>query len=34
MLQILHTIPALDGGGADRILYDYCIRMSDVIHFD
>lgn len=34
MLKILHTIPALDGGGADRILYDYAIRMLDEFQFD
>ena len=28
-MKILHTIPAMDGGGADRILYDYAIRMID-----
>lgn len=34
MIKILHTIPALDGGGADRVLYDYSIRMLENIHFD
>ena len=34
MLNILHTVPALDGGGADRILYDYTVRMTDSFHFD
>lgn len=26
-MKILHTVPALDGGGAERILFDYTIRM-------
>lgn len=34
MLKVLHTIPALDGGGADRILYDYTTRMMDEFQFD
>ena len=34
MVKVLHTIPAMDGGGADRILYDYTVRMLDKIQFD
>lgn len=34
MYKILHTLPALDGGGAERIVYDYVIRMLDEFHFD
>lgn len=34
MIKILHTIPAMDGGGADRILFDYTIRMLDEFQFD
>lgn len=34
MIKVLHTIPALDGGGADRVIYDYCIRMLPTIKFD
>lgn len=34
MVKILHTIPALDGGGADRVIYDYCVRMIPQIQFD
>lgn len=33
-MRILHTLPALDGGGIDRLLFDYCSRMADAIHFD
>lgn len=28
-MKILHTVPALDGGGAERILFDYTIRMLE-----
>ncbi|VTT43225.1 glycosyltransferase [Streptococcus porcinus] len=34
MVKILHTIPALDGGGADRVIYDYCVRMIPQLQFD
>ena len=34
MLKILHTLPALDGGGADRIVFDYACRVTDVGRFD
>lgn len=34
MIKVLHTIPAMDGGGADRILYDYTIRLLDQYRFD
>ena len=34
MIRILHTLPALDGGGAEKIIYDYCIRMPKEFHFD
>ncbi|MFI3594768.1 glycosyltransferase [Streptococcus uberis] len=34
MVKVLHTIPALDGGGADRVIYDYCVRMIPDIQFD
>lgn len=34
MTKILHTIPALDGGGADRVIFDYCIRMMPELNFD
>ena len=34
MIKVLHTIPAMDGGGADRILYDYTIRMLDDFQVD
>lgn len=34
MIKVLHTIPAMDGGGADRILYDYTIRLLDEFQFD
>ena len=34
MLKILHTLPALDGGGADRIVFDYACRLTDVGRFD
>lgn len=34
MVKILHTIPALDGGGADRVIYDYCLRMMPDLNFD
>lgn len=34
MIKVLHTLPALDGGGAERIVYDYCIRMMDEFQFD
>ena len=34
MIRVLHTIPAMDGGGADRILYDYSTRIMESVHFD
>ena len=34
MIKVLHTLPALDGGGAEKIVYDYCIRMMDEYQFD
>lgn len=34
VIKILHTLPALDGGGAEKIIYDYCIRMPEKFHFD
>jgi len=33
-MKVLHITSELDGGGIDRLLYDYCIRMSDTVHFD
>lgn len=32
--RVLHTLPALDGGGAERIVYDYVSRMSNSYTFD
>lgn len=34
MIKILYTLPALDGGGAEKIIYDYIIRMSKDICCD
>ena len=34
MYKVLHTLPALDGGGAEKIIYDYSIRMMDLFTFD
>ncbi len=34
MAKILHTIPALDGGGADRVIFDYTVRMIPDLEFD
>ncbi len=34
MIRVLHTLPALDGGGAEKIIYEYCIRMTKEFHFD
>lgn len=34
VIKILHTLPALDGGGAEKIIYDYCTRMPKDFHFD
>ena len=33
-MKILEITSELDGGGVDRLLYDYCSRMSPNIHFD
>lgn len=33
-IKVLHTLPALDGGGAEKIVYDYCIRLLDLCSFD
>lgn len=34
MIHILHIAPELDGGGIERLLYDYCVRMKNEIKFD
>lgn len=34
MFRVLHTLPALDGGGAEKIVYDYVSRMLDDFSFD
>lgn len=34
MVKILHTIPALDGGGADRVIFDYSVRMIPDLETD
>lgn len=34
MIKILYTLPALDGGGAEKVIYDYVIRMSKEFSFD
>lgn len=33
-MRILHTLPTLDGGGIDRVLYEYSIRMAPDIKID
>lgn len=33
-MKILEISSELDGGGVDRLLYDYCSRMIPEIHFD
>ncbi len=33
-MRILEITSELDGGGVDRLLYDYCSRMTDDIKFD
>lgn len=33
-MKVLHITSELDGGGIDRLLYDYCIRLSGTVHFD
>ena len=33
-MRILEITSDLDGGGVDRLLYDYCSRMTDDIQFD
>lgn len=33
-MKILHILPELDGGGIERILYDYCSRMILDVQFD
>ena len=33
-MRILEITSDLDGGGVDRLLYDYCSRMTDDIRFD
>lgn len=33
-MRILEITSALDGGGVDRLLYDYCSRMTNDIQFD
>lgn len=34
MLRVLHITSELDGGGVERLLFDYCSRMKDSVHFD
>jgi len=34
MIKVLEISADLDGGGVDRLLYDYCSRMADRIQFD
>ena len=34
MLRVLQVTSELDGGGVERLLHDYCMRMSQDIHFD
>ena len=34
MYKVLHTLPALDGGGAEKIVFDYSVRMMDNFTFD
>lgn len=34
MIKVLEISAGLDGGGVDRILYDYCTRMMSEVHFD
>ena len=33
-MRILEITSDLDGGGVDRLLYDYCSRMTNDIQFD
>ena len=33
-MRVLEITSELDGGGVDRLLYDYCSRLADIIHFD
>lgn len=33
-MRILHVTSELDGGGIERLLYDYCSRLSNTIEFD
>lgn len=34
MIKVLYTLPALDGGGAEKIIFDYVVRMSPDFAFD
>lgn len=35
MIKVLHFVPALDGGGIERVLYNYYINMNKhEVHFD
>ncbi len=34
MIKVLFTLPALDGGGAEKIIFDYVLRMSPDFAFD
>lgn len=34
MIRVLEILSCLDGGGVERLLYDYCSRLSQKIHFD
>ena len=34
MIKVLELSASLDGGGVDRLLYDFTTRMMDEIHFD
>ena len=34
MIRVLEILACLDGGGVERLLYDYCSRLSQKIHFD
>lgn len=33
-MKVLHVTVDLDGGGVDKLLYDYCTRMMPDFHFD
>lgn len=34
MIRVLQVLPALDGGGVDKLLADYCMHMDPDIQFD